>query len=162
MLRGFKRLKKVFLFVIVSSSVVILDFISKNIIETYVKSYEAIDLLPILRIVNVKNTGAAFGILTSLGNSTFIIISCFAILFIAFYIYKSTRMLEIMSLSLVIGGAIGNLIDRVRIGKVIDFIDFFVGTWHWPAFNIADSALTVGIVLFILSNLLQYKHQSKS
>jgi signal peptidase II len=141
---------------------VILDFISKNIIETYVKPYEAIDLLPILRIVNVKNTGAAFGILTSLGNSTFIIISCFAILFIAFYIYKSTRMLEIMSLSLVIGGAIGNLIDRVRIGKVIDFIDFFVGTWHWPAFNIADSALTVGIVLFILSNLLQYKHQSKS
>jgi signal peptidase II len=141
---------------------VILDFISKNIIETYVKSYEAIDLLPILRIVNVKNTGAAFGILTSLGNSTFIIISCVAILFIAFYIYKSTRMLEIMSLSLVIGGAIGNLIDRVRIGKVIDFIDFFVGTWHWPAFNIADSALTVGIVLFVLSNLLQYKHQSKS
>jgi signal peptidase II len=59
---------------------------------------------------------------------------------------------------MILGGAVGNLIDRIRTGKVIDFIDIFVGAWHWPAFNVADSALTVGIILFLSANLRYRRH----
>ena len=66
--------------------------------------------------------------------------------------------MEIISLSLVLGGAVGNLIDRIRIGKVTDFIDFYINNWHWPSFNIADSALTVGIILFLWANIFGSGH----
>jgi signal peptidase II len=101
----------------------------------------------------VENPGAAFGSFTGLGNNIFIIISIIAIIFISIYLSKIHKKLEFISLSLVLGGAVGNLLDRFQTGKVIDFIDFYVGSWHWPAFNVADSALTVGIILFLISNL---------
>ena len=63
------------------------------------------------------------------------------------------------ALSLILGGAVGNLIDRLTKGKVIDFIDVFVGNWHWPAFNVADSALTVGMILFLWANLRHIKRE---
>jgi signal peptidase II len=130
-----------------------LDFITKKIILANVMMHESINVLPFLRIVHVENEGAAFGSFTNLGNNVFIIISIIAIIFILIYISKVHQKLEFISLSLVLGGAIGNLLDRLQTGKVIDFIDFYVGKWHWPAFNVADSALTVGIILFIISNL---------
>jgi signal peptidase II len=73
------------------------------------------------------------------------------------YLLKLPVGLELYSLSLVLGGAAGNLLDRIIFGKVIDFIDIYVNDWHWPAFNVADSALTVGITLFIISNLFHRK-----
>lgn len=145
----------------VCSVVVLLDYITKKIIDRYVQPYEAIDVLPFLRIVNVKNTGAAFGILSGLSNNIFIIISILAVILIIIYILKIPKGLELLSLSLILGGAIGNLIDRVAIGKVIDFIDFFIGKWHWPAFNVADSALTVGILLFLWNNIKHWRHHDK-
>lgn len=134
-------------------SVLIPDFISKQFIVTTMMPHETIEVLPFLRIVNVRNEGAAFGLFTHLGNRFFIIISLIAILLIAVYIKGIRRRLELYSLSFILGGAIGNLTDRLRIGKVIDFIDIFIGSWHWPAFNVADSALTIGIILFILSSM---------
>jgi signal peptidase II len=139
--------------ILISSIVIALDFITKKIILAKVVLHESINVLPFLRIVHVENKGAAFGSFTNLGNNFFIIISIIAIIFISVYLSKVHQKLEYISLSLVLGGAIGNLLDRIQIGKVIDFIDFFVGTWHWPAFNVADSALTVGIILFLVSNL---------
>jgi signal peptidase II len=119
----------------------------------WVKPYESIDLLPFLNIVHVKNEGAAFGLFTTLGNSIFVIISIVAIIVIIAYLARIKGNLEIVSISLILGGAIGNLVDRLTIGKVVDFVDFFVGKWHWPAFNVADSALTVGILLFLLASI---------
>lgn len=143
---------------VVSSSVVLLDYITKKTIETYVQPHEVINVLPFLRIVNIKNTGAAFGILSDLSNNIFIFVSIAAIIFIVIYMLRTFKRLEIFSLSLILGGAIGNLIDRVTIGKVIDFIDFSVGEWHWPAFNVADSSLSIGIILFLLASIKQRKH----
>ncbi|MEF9426589.1 MAG: signal peptidase II [Candidatus Mariimomonas ferrooxydans] len=162
MQRGAKRLKnwydsKVFLMSAVSLSVVILDFITKKIIETHVQPGEIINLLPFLRIVNVKNKGAAFGLFSGLSNNTFIFISVVAIIAIILYMLKTSKRLELLSLSLILGGAVGNLTDRIQIGQVIDFIDFFVYNWHWPAFNVADSALSIGIILFILSGIIHGK-----
>lgn len=155
--RSAGRVKKLPTVLTVSSIIAIADFFTKKLIVTHLEPFETIDLLPFLRIVHITNTGAAFGILSNLGNRVFIAISFVAILLIAAYVVRARKPLEIFSLSLVLGGAAGNLIDRIKIGKVIDFIDFFVGEWHWPAFNVADSALTVGIILFLAANIFQKK-----
>lgn len=138
---------------LIASLVITLDFLTKKAIIAKVMPYDKIDILPFLRIVYVENRGAAFGLFSNLGNSFFIAVSIIAISFIIIYAMKTSNKMEAYCLSLIIGGAIGNLIDRLTIGKVIDFIDVFIGNWHWPAFNVADSALTVGITLFIISNI---------
>ncbi len=153
MLQGCNILKKQSFVPLIASLVVISDFITKQMILKWVKPYESIDILPFINIVHVKNEGAAFGMFAALGNSVFIIISLIAIIVIISYLARIKGRLEIFSISLILGGATGNLIDRLTIGKVVDFVDFFVGKWHWPAFNVADSALTVGIILFFLASI---------
>jgi len=152
-------LKKLIFSALIASFVVFLDYLTKKLVVIHVNKFGAISLLPFLRIVYVENEGAAFGLFSNIGNNTFIFISIAAIILIGLYIISVTRWLELFSLSLILGGATGNLIDRLMIGKVIDFIDFFVGKWHWPAFNVADSALTVGLILFLLSNLRYWRHK---
>ncbi|MDH4027548.1 MAG: signal peptidase II [Nitrospirota bacterium] len=142
---------------LISSLVILSDFITKKIIVSKVMFYEHIDVLPFLRIVHIENKGAAFGMFSNLGNHIFIIISLIAIFFIIMYLLKIPKGLELYSLSLILGGAIGNLLDRLKTGKVIDFIDVYVNHWHWPAFNVADSALTVGIIMFIWSNFISIR-----
>lgn len=141
----------------ISAIVVFLDYLTKKIIISKVMLYESISVSPFLNIVHVQNKGAAFSILSNLGNHYFIGISVIAIIAIVVYLSRLSKGLELVALSLILGGAVGNLIDRIQIGKVTDFIDVFVGKWHWPAFNVADSALTIGIVLFLLANIKQGK-----
>ena len=131
----------------------VLDYVTKRIILDKLALYDSISVLPFLNIVYVENKGAAFGMFANLGNTFFIVISVIALLTILFYMTKIPKGLELFAISLIFGGAVGNLLDRILLGKVIDFIDVFVGTWHWPAFNVADSALTVGITLFIIATL---------
>ncbi len=161
MLQSAYGVKKGVLITLVSSLVVLIDYVTKRIVVAKVMPYESIKVLPFLNIVHVENKGAAFGVLSNLSNNVFIFISFIAIIVIIFYLSRIPKGLELFSLSLVLGGAAGNLIDRIKIGKVIDFIDFFINEWHWPAFNVADSALTVGIILFILTNLRHKKHTKK-
>lgn len=137
--------------------VILSDYFTKKAIVAKVMPFDHINVLPFLRIVHVENKGAAFGLFAGLGNIFFMTASVIAIIVVLFYIFRFARGLEVYSLSLIFGGAIGNLLDRIRYGKVIDFIDIYVGEWHWPAFNVADSALTVGIILFIGANLLSGK-----
>ena len=140
--------------IIISALVIMADIITKEIIVSSVSLYERINVLPFLNIVHVQNKGAAFGVFAGLGNNIFIGIAIIAIIFIVVYLMKAPKGLETYALSLVLGGAIGNFVDRVRIGKVTDFIDVYVNDWHWPSFNVADSALTVGIALFIFSSFM--------
>ena len=72
---------------------------------------------------------------------------------LAIWMWRVHETLLAVALALVIGGAVGNVIDRIRFGAVVDFLDFHVGGWHWPAFNIADSAITIGVILLILDSL---------
>ncbi|HDZ62267.1 MAG TPA: signal peptidase II [Nitrospirae bacterium] len=159
---GARKLKKILSVSAIASIIAVLDYITKKLVETHVHPSEIIDVLPFLRIVNVKNTGAAFGMFSSLSNRIFIALTVIAIILILIYLSRSLKKLEIISLSFILGGAIGNLIDRVNIGKVIDFIDFFVNDWHWPAFNVADSSLTVGIILFIWTNIIHREHHNET
>jgi signal peptidase II len=156
--QGSERLRKGILVSVISSVIILFDYITKWIIVEILHLHDHIDLLPFLRIVHVENKGAAFGLFTQFGSNIFILISVCAIICIVAYLIRLPIGLETYSLSLILGGAIGNLLDRIRIGKVIDFIDIYVGNWHWPAFNVADSALTVGIILFLIASLKAGRH----
>lgn len=155
-------MKKVHFITLVALSVIVVDYISKQIILRSVPLFEGVSVLPFLRIVNIWNEGAAFGLFANLGNRFFIFLSFIAIICIVIYTMKVMSRLELFSLSVIIGGAAGNLLDRIIHGKVIDFIDFYIGSWHWPAFNVADSALTVGVILFVINSLKHSKSCGKT
>jgi len=141
--------KKPLYVLIIVTSVVVLDQLTKYLVSTYISPFDSIEIFPFLHLVHIHNTGAAFGMFKHLGGGFFILLSIVAIIIVLSLLKKSTY--SRFGLSLVLGGAIGNLIDRIRFGKVVDFIDFSVGDFHWPAFNVADSSLTIGMsVIFFL------------
>lgn len=139
------------IYLLLSLFIILADQVTKHLVRTTLMPHEAIEVLPFLQIVHIRNVGAAFGLFKEFGNITFIIISIAAIIavFYLFIRYKKDR----FSYSLILGGATGNLIDRIIYGNVTDFIDLYAGRFHWPAFNIADSALTVGISFMFLIHL---------
>jgi len=114
------------------------------------------------------NPGAAFGFLANASTIFryifFIGITSAVILLIVYYIVKSKsqNMPTVISLTLIFAGAVGNLIDRVRFGAVVDFLDFYIRTWHWPAFNVADSSISLGAVLMIWGMMIQRKEENAS
>ncbi|QIZ75499.1 signal peptidase II [Ferrimonas lipolytica] len=126
-----------------------------------------LEFIPYVNLTYVHNPGAAFSFLADAGGwqrwgfAIFATIVSVALIAMLRAERKENKMINI-SYALIISGAIGNLIDRVAYGYVIDFIDFFVGNWHWPAFNIADSAICIGAVLMILDSLLQPKQPKEA
>ncbi len=106
-----------------------------------------IKLLPFLNLVYVENTGSAFGMFKFLGSGFFIFIALVTIGILVYMYFKDSK--NWLVYSLIISGALGNIIDRLIYGYVIDFIDLHIGSFHWPAFNVADSAISIGIVLFL-------------
>ena len=135
------------------SFIVLFDQATKYLARTYINPMESIELLPILNLVSVRNQGAAFGMFSSLGNNFFIAISVAAIFFMLWVIVTAKEDYRVFSL--LAGGAMGNLIDRLTLGYVVDFIDFTVSGHHWPAFNVADSALTLGIAFMLITLVLK-------
>jgi signal peptidase II len=146
-------MKRVIHILFVVSAVIALDQITKHLIVTYLSFSDSIEIFPFLHIVSVRNTGAAFGIMRTFGSTFFIVISIAAIVFVINLLVRKAY--NYIGLSLVLGGIVGNLIDRIYYGKVVDFIDFSAGSFHWPSFNVADSALTVGIIIIFLSFLFK-------
>jgi signal peptidase II len=143
--------KRILISFLIALSVVLADQMTKYLARTYISPYETIRLLPALNLVNVQNQGAAFGMFKSFGNTFFISVSIAAIIFMSWIIVKDKEDHRIFAL--LAGGAIGNLIDRLILGYVVDFIDITVSGYHWPAFNVADSALSIGMVLMAFSLL---------
>jgi len=139
----------------ISALVLIADQITKALVIRHFPLHHAVAVIDgFFNLVHVQNPGGAFGFLAGQGvwvqRAVFIAASCAALGLIGYLYHKApaTHRLMESGLALVFAGAIGNLIDRVRFGRVIDFLDVYVGTWHWPAFNVADSAITVGMVIF--------------
>ena len=147
-------------FFLVALLVVLLDQVTKYLARSFIGTFETLKILPFLHLVSVRNEGAAFGMLKSLGNETFIVISLAAMAFVIYLLLKSKE--DRLGLSLILGGAGGNLIDRIVFRNVTDFIDVFVGSFHWPAFNIADSALSVGLAVLLLTSLFRHKSVSNA
>jgi signal peptidase II len=148
-------------FYAVALGVILLDQASKLFIQATIPLGHGIPIIPgIFAIVHVLNPGAAFGLLAgrsaSFRNPFFVGISLLAVGFILFYRHRELKgdSLASFALSLILGGAIGNLVDRLRVGMVIDFLDVHYYQYHWPAFNVADSCITIGVSLMMLDLVL--------
>jgi signal peptidase II len=142
-----------------SGVVLILDQGSKWFADSLLGPHDAVPLLPFLDLRKAYNPGAAFSFLSDASGWQRWFFSGLAVLIIGVLVVWLRRLPPgqgrvALALALILGGAAGNLIDRVLYGHVIDFIDLYYGTWHWPTFNIADSAITLGAVLLILDALL--------
>ncbi len=121
--------------------------------------YTSIEVLPFFNVVMVWNSGISFGMFNDGTSTMFLIILPLVITaFFMVWLFRSASWLQGAAIALVIGGAIGNVIDRVRFGAVIDFLDFHIGDIHYPAFNIADSCVVVGIGLLIFHSIFLEKN----
>ena len=136
----------------------VLDQWSKIAVDGSMRLYESIAVMPYFNMTYVHNTGAAFSFLSEAGGwqrwffaAMALIIS--TVLIVWLYRLKKHETLLAIALALVLGGAIGNLIDRLAYGYVIDFLDVYYQSWHWPAFNVADMAISLGVFLMILESL---------
>jgi signal peptidase II len=147
--------KKYLTFFLISAIVVLLDQLTKGLIAQRLMLHENLEVIPgLFNLTYVRNTGGAFGLLAGeasiLRTFLFLAVSS-AALGIIFYLYTKTppgrRWLD-TGLAMTFGGALGNFLDRARFGEVVDFLDFHIGNMHWPAFNVADSAISVGIGIF--------------
>jgi signal peptidase II len=150
-------------FYLIALAILLLDQASKQVIIRTLRLGQSIPVIPgFFDIVYVLNPGAAFGFLATLSeqvrNPFFILISIVAVTLIIFYHarYLRSHRLASVALGLILGGAIGNLMDRLRHGVVVDFLDIHVYQYHWPAFNVADSAISIGVSLMILDMLLEW------
>ncbi len=152
------------IFAIVGALVLVLDQAAKAVVKAAMAPYEIIEVIPgFFNLVHYMNTGAAFGILNrsgATGKLLLIGISIGALVVIATIVRRSKERLYTFALSLIAGGAAGNLVDRVRQGSVIDFLDFHISGHHWPAFNVADMAISAGVGLAFLSFFFSRKSES--
>lgn len=162
-------MKKNIVILLIISLAIIFDQLSKGtllylITGTVPLSGGAWEIVPVpylmshifdfFNIVFTWNPGTSFSLFRALGESAPIILvitTSVVIGFIMHYLFTRARQYERVPLALIVGGAIGNLIDRIRFGAVIDFLDFHIGGWHWPAFNIADICIVVGVGIYILN-----------
>jgi signal peptidase II len=137
--------------------VILFDQLSKIAIAKLLHYGDSQIVTSFFNLVLAYNKGAAFSFLaTESGWQRYVFtgLGIAAALFIVYLLKRHAgQRLFCWALSLVLGGALGNVIDRIRLGHVIDFLDFHINTWHWPAFNVADSAICVGAVLFVLDEL---------
>ena len=141
----------------ITALIITADQISKSLVKSTMTLYDVIPVIPgFFQLNYITNKGMAFGINLPVGISFFsgisLIITCFLVWIL--WCERKNNLLMRISLALILGGAIGNLIDRILFGEVIDFFDFMVGDFHWYIFNIADSAVTVGIISMLFYSFL--------
>ena len=138
---------------------VILDQITKALVINFFNLYDSVALLPMINLTFVVNYGFAFGLLNNPSLNQ-ILVSLVILAIIVYFLYlliKTQDKIFQLTLTLILAGALGNFIDRIFRGFVIDFIDIYIGKYHWPAFNIADSCITVGFVILMINILFLNK-----
>ena len=155
--------------VLASAAIVVLDQVTKQLVRAGIPLYDSIEVIPgLLNLVHVRNTGAAFGFL-NLADIAYkqALMTGMALLALGAVAWYASQVppraaLARLGLALIVGGAVGNLIDRAAVGHVVDFVDVYWGSVHFWAFNVADSAITTGAGLLILDLLRSPDHVSTS
>jgi signal peptidase II len=160
--------RNTYLLTLPALAVVLMDQISKYIVTRSITFHESIPVISgFFSLVHTRNRGMAFGLMNRPGSDFsfyFLVTATIAAVILLLFWFTKLKDEErrlIFGLSLILGGAIGNLIDRLRLREVIDFLDFHIGTYHWPAFNLADSAITLGTFWVAISLLLYNPKSSK-
>ncbi len=141
---------------VVAALVLLLDRLSKWLVATRVELHDSIPVVPaFLRLTHVENPGAAFGMFSESASPwklvLLIVFSVIALAVVSLLLWKNSHSVSSTGagLALILGGALGNLWDRLISGRVVDFLDFYLGPYHWPAFNLADSAIVIGALLLV-------------
>ena len=147
-------------------TVLALDQFTKYLVEKHLRMYEVVPVIHgFFNLTRVRNKGAAFSLLSTAPDGFrsvfFISVSLAAMVVIAMMIRKAKDRLLVVSFSFIAGGAVGNLVDRMRFGEVVDFIQWYVKSWYWPSFNVADSAITVGVALLVMDMLFHKPEQEE-
>lgn len=147
----------------VAFTTLILDQITKIFVLTYIATTR-IELLPFFNLVLVWNKGVSFGMFQQGSAYGAYLLSGFSLLIVAFFIYWLSKIKDLylaIAMGMVIGGAIGNVIDRIRFRAVVDFLDFHLYGWHYPTFNIADSCIVLGILYIVLDGLFRKEEKKE-
>jgi signal peptidase II len=145
----------------VAGVVIVLDQLTKIAILAFLE--HAVEVTPFLNLVVVWNPGVSFGMFAAVGALMPWLLSGLSLavaVALGFWLRRVEHPLAAVALGLIIGGALGNVIDRIRFGAVVDFLDFHALGYHWPAFNVADSAICVGAGLLLVDGLLAPRRQS--
>ncbi len=144
-----------------------LDQFTKILTVNNFALYESLEIIPgFFNLTYLTNKGAAFGFLAGVDASWrhyfFLVLASLALvlLLVAWFRLRKEHRFYGPALALIAGGAIGNVIDRVRLGAVVDFLDFYVAGHHWPAFNVADSAIFIGVAFFLLANFQEERQKN--
>ena len=149
-----------FLGLSIAFAAVLLDQLSKYYMLNEVLGQSAIIVIsPVFNLVKAWNTGVSFSMFNNYGSLGAVLLSGVALVIVGFLLYwlknEANRLAQV-ALGMIIGGAIGNVIDRVRLGAVFDFLDFHIGESHWPAFNLADSFICIGAAILVLQSVCHY------
>lgn len=141
-----------------SVAVILLDQLTKQLVAANFQLHESVAIIPMFNLTLAHNPGAAFGFLGQAGGWQrwfFALIAVAVSIGIAYWLkqMKQDKLWEAVGLALVLGGAVGNLVDRIIHGYVIDFLDVYYQVWHWPTFNVADIGISVGAVVLIIDAL---------
>ena len=150
------------LVLVIGLAVLVADLITKQIMLGWIfEPPRRVEILPFLNFAPVWNPGISFGMLADAGGAVPMLLTALAFAVAAWMVWKAPgfKRFERFGAGLIAGGAVGNALDRIRFGKVVDFIDVYVQTWHWPAFNIADVAITVGAFLWIVSLFVEKENE---
>lgn len=145
----------------ISAAVIVLDQISKQMVVKSLNWFDVLPVVPNFNLVHMRNTGAAFSMFSGASPVFFVLLGVGVSVGILWWLRKNPtgQRREAIAFTLILGGALGNVIDRATRGYVVDFLDFYFGGWHYPAFNLADSAITLGAGLLLLDMLLQWRRE---
>lgn len=153
---------------VIAAFVIVADQLSKLLVLNWLQLYESREVIPgFFNLVYVTNTGAAFSMLADVDSPWrhyfFLGIGSAAVigLTVGYFVMRKENRWYGPAFACIAGGAVGNLIDRVRLGAVVDFLDVYVGKYHWPAFNVADSAICIGATIFIVISVFESKNSEK-
>jgi signal peptidase II len=157
-------MKKYVWFFVCTFVVLVVDLVTKNWVDANMSLWQVDRITSYFNLVYVRNSGAAFGILSNADASIripfFVSISLIAFGVIGYLVYKAADNVRYTAgLGLILGGAMGNFVDRIRSGSVIDFLDFHIWGRHWPSFNVADIGISVGVGLLLLDALLETRRE---
>ncbi len=152
---------------LIAALVVVFDRLAKWVVDKNIALHESVAVVPgFFHLTHVENRGAAFGLFAESPSewkiAVLVLFSLVALVVVSALLWKNSHAMTTtgVGLALILGGALGNLWDRLLSGQVVDFLDFYVGSYHWPAFNLADSAIVVGALLLV-SEILFSKSPSE-
>jgi signal peptidase II len=158
-------MKKKLPYLLLIAGCLVFDQVTKLLVDAKVRYLESVTVIPgFFNLTHIKNRGAIFGFFDhgGGGQTKFLIITVGALVALAFVTYyfivtTASDRLTLTGLSLIMAGALGNLADRFLKGSVTDFLDFYIKNWHWPFFNVADSCITIGACLLVLTLVIRRK-----